>query len=261
MSLLAFFFNFVSVYEILGIINSLYDIIRQEILYYIYHSPSTKKMTFREAIINNSFRNVPELEVEMISSIIGELLLKSLGLEISYIIFYFVNIICLIVLLLFPFQSEDNLGSNLSRFEFIELIVIIIFLYISVGGCALLIYQKFLEYTAHNNINFFIIPLVISICSMFLKNQLNYWLVKSKRYFLLFHVLIYIISSFISFILQFLIDKERKEESFGIDFNCCDNKIFGINFEKLCRCCLEKKNKKTILEKKFEIYDLCGYIY
>lgn len=103
MSSLAFFFNFVSVYEIVGILNSIYDIIRQEILYYIYHSPSTKKMTFREAIINNSFRTVPELEVEMISSIIGELLLKSLGLEISYVIFFFVNIICLIVLLLFPF--------------------------------------------------------------------------------------------------------------------------------------------------------------
>ena len=75
MGAFAYFFNFISVYEIIGILDSIYILLKQDIL---NHYTTTKKVTFKDAVINTSFREIPELEIEMLSSIIGELVLESL---------------------------------------------------------------------------------------------------------------------------------------------------------------------------------------
>ena len=247
MGAFAYFFNFISVYEIIGILDSIYILLKQDIL---NHYTTTKKVTFKDAVINTSFREIPELEIEMLSSIIGELVLESLGLEISYAIFFTANCSLLIIILFFPFQNEDNLDSKFSIFEFIMLAIIFLLLYISVGASSLFIYQKFMSYISYFKYKIYFITLFIAIASMWVKNYLNYLIIK-KHHFILQHILIYIVCFAISFILQLLIDYYRNDESFGLDFKCNDFKICCINFEAICyylkcSCCCCKKNKYNI---------------
>ena len=247
MGAFAYFFNFISVYEIIGILDSIYILLKQDIL---NRYTTTKKVTFKDAVINTSFREIPELEVEMLSSIIGELVLESLGLEISYAIFFTANCSLLIIILFFPFQNEDNLDLKFSIFEFIMLAIIFLLLYISVGASSLFIYQKFMSYISYFKYKIYFITLFIAISSMWVKNYLNYLIIK-KHHFILQHILIYIVFFAISFILQLLIDYYRNDESFGLDFKCNDFKICCINFEAICyylkcSCCCCKKNKYNI---------------
>ena len=69
----AFFINLVGVYEIIIIMNSLFEIIKQDIF---FRFTNTKKMTFHEALIQLSLRDIQETKIEMWSSIIGEIFLE-----------------------------------------------------------------------------------------------------------------------------------------------------------------------------------------
>ena len=78
---------------------------------------------------------------------IGGIILETLGLEITSSIFFIPNVICLFILFLFPFQKNENLNLNYSLFELIELTILYLILFISVGGGSLLIFQKFMSVT------------------------------------------------------------------------------------------------------------------
>jgi hypothetical protein len=191
--------------------------------------------------------------------------------------------ICLFILYIFPFQKVENLNLNYSLFELIELISIYCVLFICIGSSSLYIYQKFVSLinqiigkeekeTKDMQKMFSILGIFwISYTSMYFKNYLNYIIVKNfnksnnKRKLLFLMFLIYIISFIISFILQLVIDYMRKEESFKLDCNCCNNCICCCNccIQKCCKCCCCRKNqnKKTVLKLKKTKCDICGYIY
>ena len=204
----AFFINLVGVYEIIIIMNSLFEIIKQDIF---FRFTNTKKITFHEALIQLSLRDIQETKIEMWSSIIGEIFLESLGLEISSAIFFFFNLICLFILYIFPFQKDENLNLNYSILELIELFIIYCVLFICVGSFSLFIYQKFNSFLNQSidaeekdekeiqNIIYNIFSFFLSLVSMYFKNYLNYVIIKNfnksnnKRKFLFLIFLIYII--------------------------------------------------------------------
>ena len=84
--IIALYINLIGVYQIIIIMNSLFEIIKQDIL---FRFTSTKKITFFDALIKLSLRDFQEIKIEMWSSIIGEIILESLGFEISCAIFFF----------------------------------------------------------------------------------------------------------------------------------------------------------------------------
>lgn len=84
--IIALYINLIGVYQIIIIMNSLFEIIKQDIL---FRFTSTKKITFFDALIKLSLRDFQEIKIEMWSSIIGEIILESLGFEISSAIFFF----------------------------------------------------------------------------------------------------------------------------------------------------------------------------
>ena len=247
----AFFINLVGVYEIIIIMNSLFEIIKQDIFFLF---TNTKKITFHEALIQLSLRDIQETKIEMWSSIIGEIFLESF------------------ILYIFPFQKDENLNLNYSIFELIELIIIYCVLFICVESSSLFIYQKFNSFLNQSidaeekdekeiqKIVIIFSLFFLSLVSMYFKNYLNYVTIKNfnksnnKRKFLFLIFLIYIISFIISFIFQLLYDYMRKEESFKLDCNCCNNCICCCNccIEKCFKCCCRTKNqnKKTVLKLK-----------
>ena len=202
----AFFINLVGVYEIIIIMNSLFEIIKQDIF---FRFTNTKKITFHEALIQLSLRDIQETKIEIWSSIIGEIFLESLGLEISSAIFFFFQYI-------FPFQKDENLNLNYSIFELIELIIIYC-VFICVGSSSLFIYQKFNSFLNQSidaeekdekeiqKIVIIFSLFFLSLVSMYFKNYLNYVTIKNfnksnnKRKFLFLIFLIYFLYYFFYF--------------------------------------------------------------
>jgi hypothetical protein len=244
--ILAVMFNLIANYELITILDSLFEIIKQDIF---SHFVKQNKTNFFESLKNGSLRKIPEFEIDIWSSMIGAIILESLGLEITSAIFFIINVICLFILFLFPFLND----IDYSIFELIELIIIFLILFVSVGGGSLLIFQKFMsvimKYFEHTflirkDINESIssfISVLISLLSMLIKITLNYIIIKlfdnsQKRKFSIYIILIYIIPFIISFFLQFIFDYFRKEESFNLKFDCCSNFF-------ICKCCSNYKKK------------------
>jgi len=277
LQILAVILNLIANYEIITIMNAFFEIIKQDIF---NRFVKTKKINFFEALLNGTLREIPEFEIEIWSSMIGGIILETLGLEITSSIFFIPNVICLFILFLFPFQKNENLNLNYSLFELIELTILYLILFISVGGGSLLIFQKFMSVTIKYfkqlcKINEIYIELIssyisvlVTLLSMFIKIYLNHIIIKQfdysiqKRKFLLFIILIYIIPFIISFFLQFIFDYYRKEESFNLKCNC-GNFIF-------CKCCYkycckknlnELRNLTVLREKDGRKCEFCGYIY
>ena len=73
---------------------------------------------------------------------IGGIILETLGLEITSSIFFIPNVICLFILFLFPFQKNENLNLNYSLFELIELTILYLILFVSVGGVHYLFFKN-----------------------------------------------------------------------------------------------------------------------
>ena len=136
--ILAVIFNLIANYELITILDALFEIIKQDIF---SHFVKQNKTNFFEALLNGSLRKIPEFEIDIWSSMIGAIILESLGLEITSSIFFIINVICLFILFLFPFLND----INYSIFELVELIIIFLILFVSVGGCSLLIFQKFMS--------------------------------------------------------------------------------------------------------------------
>ena len=122
---------------------------------------------------------------------IGGIILETFGLEMTSLIFFIFNGICLFILFLFPFQKNDNLNSNYSLFELIELIILYLILFVCVGGVSFLIFQKFMsviiEYFEQFNENsteiiISYINVLVTLLSMLIKIFLNHIIIKQFDY-------------------------------------------------------------------------------
>ncbi len=197
---IATFFNLISVYQIITIMNSLFQIIKED---FLARFVKENKKTFFEHIVYDSFKNIPEFEIEYWSSMIGSILLENLKIEISSLILFVINLVCLIFLYLFPFHKEEDLQNKYSVFELVELIIFYLFLFLSVGGGSLFYYQKLISiFEPFSNFLGNLIIFIISCASMFLKIELNYLIIKNfdykvnKRLFSFFYFLVYVVFFF-----------------------------------------------------------------
>ena len=268
LQVLATYFNLVSVYQIISIMNSLYQIIKED---FLGRFIDQEKNIFFQHLVNQTFKVFPEIKIFFWSSMIGSILLSNLKLELSSFILFVLNFVCLFILYLFPFHKEKRLDNNYSAFELIELVIIYIILFLSVGGGSLFYYQKFISvfndwvssfefFKLSSNLysSFFIF--VISSLSMLTKIELNYIIFNKFnnnykiRLFFVFHFLLYVLFFFISFCFQFVFDLIQNDESFSLKCTCCN---------KCCNRCYKKEmnNSITVLKTKFKGCKIFGYIF
>ena len=204
---LATFFNLVSVYQIISIMNSLYQIIKEDFLNRFFNQ---EKQTFFDHLVSQTFKVFPEIKILFWSSMIGSILLNNLKLELSSFILFVLNFISLFFLYLFPFHKIDELEKNYSAFEFIEFLIIYIILFLCVGGGSLFYYQKFISvfnnwissfefFKPFSNLISSLFIFIISSLSMLTKIELNYIILNkfdysvNKRLFFVFYFLVYVL--------------------------------------------------------------------
>ena len=276
---IATFLNLVSVYQIITIMNSVFQIVKEDLL---GRFVEIEQKTFFEHIVYDSFKNLPELEIEFWSSMLGSIILENCKIEISSFILFVINLGCLICLNLFPFHKEEDLQKKYSAFELIELIIFYLILFLSVGGGSLFYYQKFISvfkklnklfipYLKKVYISYFI--LFISCESMITKIRLDYLIIDkfdykvNKRKFSLCYFSVYAGFFFLSWVIQIILDKCLRDEIFALKCDCCKKcKKCCECCQKCCKCCQKCCENKindpiTVLRKKVDGCNIFGYVY
>ena len=129
---LSVLFQLITVQGCIIILNSLFDEIVEEFKLWLNN---TKRVhNFYEHIEINSYKELPEIDVGMITSSVGIIFLKNSGFICSNITFQLLSLIWLLLLfLLFDFHSDNKLLENYTRLEIVVLVLSYIGLSFLVG--------------------------------------------------------------------------------------------------------------------------------
>ena len=118
------------------ILNSLFSEIVEEITLWLNETP--RVYNFYEKLEINSYRELPEIDVAMVTSSVGILVLKEVGFKKTNSIFQLISsVLFALLIILFNFHTGDKLLENYNRVEIFVLIISYILLSILVG-CFLL---------------------------------------------------------------------------------------------------------------------------
>lgn len=105
---------------------------------------SPRKNNFYKQLEINTFRELPEIDVGMVTSSLGIIVLKSSGFKIANSIFQLISaVLILILLLLFHFHTDDKLLENYTRLELVILGLSYIILSILVGGSSTIAIKEY----------------------------------------------------------------------------------------------------------------------
>ena len=127
------------------ILNSLFSEIVEEFKLMINDTP--REYNFYEKIQINSYRELPEIDVGMITSSVGIIFLKNYGFNCSNITFQFSSLIWLFLLFLFfDFHINDELLKNYSGWKIFVLIVSYIFLSFIVGCSSTISLKEYFDF-------------------------------------------------------------------------------------------------------------------
>ena len=127
----------IGVQEMIIILNSLLNELIDELKIAIVKTP--REYNFYEVIKICSFKELPDIDVALITSFIGVVALKSLGYLVTNLIFQLIpGVIFLLFFLFFEFHTGKELENNYTLSEIIILLIIYILNYILVGGSSLI---------------------------------------------------------------------------------------------------------------------------
>ena len=127
----------IRVQEMIIILNSLLNELIDELKIAIVKTP--REYNFYEVIKICSFKELPDIDVALITSFIGVVALKSLGYLVTNLIFQLIpGVIFLLFFLFFEFHTGKELENNYTLSEIIILLIIYILGYILVGGSSLI---------------------------------------------------------------------------------------------------------------------------
>ena len=133
-----FFGMFFCIIQLIGvqasiiILNSIFNEIVDEFKLWLSNTP--RKYSFYENLEINSYRELPEIDVAMITSSIGIIFLRNYGFICSNSTFQLASYIWFLLLfLLFDFHIGDKLLENYTRLEIVVLVLSYVILSILVG--------------------------------------------------------------------------------------------------------------------------------
>ena len=105
---------------------------------------SPRENNFYKQLEINTFKELPKIDVGMVTSSLGIIVLKSSGFKIANSIFQLISaVLILILLLLFHFHTDDKLLENYTRLELVILGLSYIILSILVGGSSTIAIKEY----------------------------------------------------------------------------------------------------------------------
>ena len=126
------------------ILNALFEEIVDEMLLLVKDTP--RQYNFYENIEICSYKKIPEIDVAMITSSIGIIVLKKCGfLSTNYFFQSYSIIYFFLFFLFFDFHTNDQLSKNYKPIEIVVLMLSYVFLSILVGCSSMLALKEFYE--------------------------------------------------------------------------------------------------------------------
>ena len=124
------------------ILNSLFSEIVDEITLWLNNTP--RIYNFYEKLEINSYKELPEIDVAMVTSSIGIIVLKEIGFKATNSIFQLISsLLFSLLIILFNFHTGDKLLENYNGVEIFTLIISYILLSILVGCCSTISLKEF----------------------------------------------------------------------------------------------------------------------
>ena len=120
--ILSVLFQLITVQGCIIILNSLFDELVEE--FKLWFNQTQRIYNFYEHIEINSYKELPEIDVGMITSSVGIIFLKNSGFFCSNLTFQLLSLIWILLLfLLFDFHYDDKLLENYTRLEIVLLLI------------------------------------------------------------------------------------------------------------------------------------------
>ena len=98
--------NIISIYQITTIKDALFEEIKDDLLSYVYREK--KKKNFYIRLIDQTFKEIPVLEISLFFQFLTVPILKKFNFLCTNIVCYIINLICLILLIIFSFNVKLN---------------------------------------------------------------------------------------------------------------------------------------------------------
>ena len=147
-------FNLVGIFQIISIMKIVFLIFKNAFkFYYQFHFKDKtdefvydQTVNFKKIFYHNSYNEIVDFNLVMISAFIGNILLKSCGFYITSIIFLFINLAGILIIFGSEFLNNEKIFENekgeiipdFSIFQILILLLCLLILYIGAGGSALL---------------------------------------------------------------------------------------------------------------------------
>ena len=104
--------HLIGIQESIIVINSLFSELVEELQFMINNTP--REYDFYEKLEINSYKNLPEINVAMMTSSVGIFFLRHFGFYCSNITFQMITLILILLLLiLFDFHTNDKLSDSI----------------------------------------------------------------------------------------------------------------------------------------------------
>jgi len=259
-------FNLLSIYHIF----SFMDALREEMIDSFAFSLLKRKreFSFFQNLKMKGFRNLPDLEIMMVSSILGEAMINTFSTFFTFILFFIINTFLLFFSIFFHYHYGEKLYYQYTISENLLLFILFLLFYIFVGAISMLSlkhyingFNKFLikqygdEY--EEKFNLIIISITCSfamIGKIFMNKILVVDIMKNnieRKHFLIAYGIIFIIFYGISLIFLFLYNlifkgNGEKNEYYIIEKKACMFLGYIFYSEKV---------------KKIHVYGECPNIY
>ena len=124
------------------ILNSLFNEITDELKLWLNNTP--RELNFYEILEKNTYRELPEIDVAMITSSVGIICLKNFGFICSNISFQLSSSIWFLLLFLFfEFHTKEQLLENYTRLEILILFLTYVILSVLVGNSSTIAIKEF----------------------------------------------------------------------------------------------------------------------
>ena len=135
--------NLLSIYHIFSLMDALIEEFKDSFSKIILKRK--REYSFYQHLKIKSYRVIPELDIMLVSSIIGDYFINAFSLFFTFVFFYIVIILLIFLSSFFHYHKSDKLDDDYTASEISILISLFLFFYIFVGAISMLSVKQFIE--------------------------------------------------------------------------------------------------------------------
>ena len=135
--------NLLSIYHIFSLMDALIEEFKD--FFSLIILKRKKEYSFYQHLKIKSYKVIPELDIMLLSSIIGDYFINAFSLCFTFIFFYIIILLLIFLSSFFHYHKGDKLNNEYTASEISILFLLFFFFYIFVGSISMLSVKQFIE--------------------------------------------------------------------------------------------------------------------